>query len=675
MNRIFTIRLALLLLLGARLPNARARDHDVVIYGATPAGITAAVAAAREGASVIVIEPTKWIGGMVTGGLASTDVGRQEVIGGLAREFFTRAAAVRPGTPLWYAEPHVNLQVFETMLREAKVEVIKGQRLKSVVRTGARLGSLTTEDGKIYAGTVFIDATYEGDLMARAGVSYIVGRESRDAYGESLAGFYPDPFRPRTIEKMAEAKSSYTHGTPAKISARDANGKLLPGINDQWLEPGAADKRTQAYNFRVILTRRADNRVPFPKPARYDPWRYELLGRIIDKFPGIRFGKLVYVGPIANDKYDANASGLVMGTDHVGANTDYPDGDYAARERIWQDHVDYVQGFLWFLANDPRVPQALRAEASEWGLAKDEFVDNGNWPYALYVREARRMIGPYVLRQRDLTDEVRKPDSIGMGSFIMDSHAVQRLVDGEGNVIDEGNWDMAVRPYQIPYRIVTPKRGQCENLLVPVCVSATHVACGSIRMEPQYMIMGHACGVAAAMARRAGKPVQEIDVKALQARLLEQKQILAHNDPHSVEPNELPGVVLDDRAAERTGSWNSSAGSGRYVGAGYLHDGNEEKGAKSARFSFVPPKPGVYQVLMTVAAAPNRATNVPVTIHAADGPHTVVLNERLAPPADRPFKLLGAFRFEAGKPAAVEISNRGTDGYVVVDAVQLLPVK
>lgn len=676
--------LSLLALFLAVLPLRAAEEFDVVVYGGTPAGLSAAIAAAREGASVVVIEPTKWIGGMVTGGLASTDVGNEKVIGGIAREFFTRAAESKPGTPLWKAEPRVNMATFQKMVAEAKVRVVAGHHLKGISRDGTRIDTLLADNGVRYVGKVFIDATYEGDLMARAGVSYIVGRESSSAYDEPLAGFQPAPLRPRTVEQMSldspsiggpKGALNYVHGTPAKIPALDIAGLALPGVGGEWAEVGAGDSRTQAYNFRVIVTRNPANRVPFPKPAHYNADRYELLGRLIDAFPGIRFSKLVYLGPIAGDKFDANAIGLVTGTDHVGANYDYPDGDGKTRERVWQDHVEYVQGFLWFLANDPRVPAELRKQAREWGLAKDEFTDNKNWPYALYVREARRMIGEYVMRQSDCTTQLSKPDSIGMGSFIMDSHAVQRLVDPDGSVIDEGNFDVPVRPYHIPYRSLVPQKGQCDNLLVPVCVSASHVAYGTLRMEPQYMIMGQACGVAAVQALRSGRVVQEVDVPALQAKLREQKQVLELAlPPGTVAVKDLPGVVVDDADAVFQGEWTASSSSGGVDGF-YRHDGNEAKGTKIARFDVKAPKSGKYEVRFAYATAPNRATNVPVKVESAEGAKTFTVNQKRVPDLDKAFVSLGVFRFTAEQGAVVTVTTENTDGYVVADAVQLLPVE
>lgn len=659
-----------------------AKDPDVLVYGGTPGGIATAVAAAREGCTVRLLETTKHLGGLTSGGLSHTDVGpRPEIIGGIAREFFERADAHyadpkrTASREFWYHEPHVSEKTFTTLLKEAGVEVVFSGRVQDVVKEGTRITGLTTVDGAKHEARLFVDASYEGDLMASAGVSYVVGRESTDTYGEPLAGFRPAPFRFREVEHMSDPKTAYTHGTPAKISAHDKNGKLLPGINTEWPPLGSGDKRSQAYNFRVIVTNRAGNSVPFPKPAVYDPLRYEILARIVDAFPGIRFEKLVHLGALPNGKFDANASGLVQGTDHVDGNVDYPDGDYATRDRIWQDHVDYVQGFFWFLANDPRVPVSLREQASAYGLAKDEFADNANWPYALYVREARRMVGPHVMKQRDCTREITKPDSIGMGAFILDSHAVQRLVDKEGLVIDEGNFDVPVRPYQIPYRSVTPEKEQCGNLLVPVCLSASHVTYGSIRMEPQFMIVGHSCGVAAAMALKGNVDVQDVDVTALRARLVAQKQVLELASLANLTvAASLPGVVVDDEAATYTGDWTASSYGDPIDGTSH-NDANAGKGKKAARFEAKLPAAGTWEVRLAYSAASNRAAKVPVSIEHGSGSETVFVNQQKAPDVEKHFAVLGRFSFAADKPAVVTVSNDGTTGFVAVDAVQWVEVK
>lgn len=671
----FRSQLVLLAIATALLPIAAARDYDLVVYGGTPGGIATAVSAAREGATVLLLETTGHLGGMTSGGLSHTDVGpKPEILGGFALEFYTRADAKYPPgsrtkTGFWYHEPHIAEQVFTELLREAGVDVIFGSRIKSAEKSGARLSAFTTTDGKIYRARIFADATYEGDLLARAGISYVVGRESTATYGESLAGFRPASLRPRSADYMRAPGSAYTHGTPVKISAYQ-DGRLLPGINSDWPAPGSGDTRSQSYNFRVIVTAEAANRVPFPRPANYDPRRYEILARIIDAYPGIRFEKLVYLGPLPNGKFDANASGLVQGTDHVGANADYAEGDYATRDRIWQDHVAYVQGFFWFLANDPRVPAELRAQANRWGLARDEFTDNGHWPYALYVREARRLVGAYVMRQADCTTRPTKPDSIGMGAFILDSHAVQRLVDPEGNVIDEGNFDIGTRPYQIPYRCLTPTREQCENLLVPVALSASHVTYGSLRMEPQFMIIGHSAGVAAAIALRKNLAVQDVDVPALQEKLRAQKQVLEwrSNGPTVAA---LAGIAHDDEAATYTGEWTAS-NFGNPIEGSSRHDANDGKGTKTARFELTVPKAGVYEVRLAYTAAANRATNVPITVEFAGGSKQVTVNQKLPPSLAGHFVTLGNFPFSTDRPAVVTISNTATDGFVSIDAVQLI---
>jgi hypothetical protein len=465
----------------------------------------------------------------------------------------------------------------------------------------------------------------------------------------------------------------YVHGTPTKIPARDASGNLIFGVREAKAERGSADKLTQAYNFRIVVTQRPDLRIPFPKPQRYDTSRYELLLRLIRAYPSVRFGRLFHLGAVAGEKFDLNAQGL-FSTDYPGGNTDYPDGDYSTRERIWQDHVNFIQGMLWFLGHDERVPQALRDETNSWGLCRDEFGDNDHWPYALYVREARRMIGEYVMVQKDLQREITKPDSVAMGSFVIDCHIVQRIVAEDGSVTDEGSFqDAPVKPYQIPYRSITPKATECENLLVPVCLSASHIAYCSLRMEPVYMALGHASGLAAVAAIRDGKAVQAIDVQALRAKLREQKQVFELAGQEAIVfADKLAGIVLDDEHAQFTGTWTGSNYGGGGVEGTARHDGDSEKGRKSARYELKVPASGEYEVRVSYTPAPNRATNVPVAIEHADGTAHITMNQRLAPKFGKFFVSLGRFRFTADKPAVVTISNGGTNGYVVADAVQLL---
>ncbi len=658
-----------------------ARAQDLIIYGGTPAGIAAAVTAARAGASVVLVEPTRWIGGMVTGGLSRTDVGKEQTIGGFPREFFARAAAAKPDTPMWYAEPSVNLATFQAMLAEAGVKVFTAQSLQGVVKEGARLVSLTTADGTVHRGSMFIDASYEGDLMAEAKVGYTVGRESRAQYGESLAGYHPMPIRPRTVEVMESdcpsiggTGPSYIHGTPVSLSGLDDKGQPIFGVFPApKLQPGDADHRLQAYNFRLCVTQRADLLVPFPKPATYDPSRYELLLRLIRAFPGIRFGRLFHVGATSHGKFDLNAQGL-FSTDYPGANYAYPDGDAATRARIWQDHIDFIQGLLWFLSHDERVPAALREQTLSWGLCRDEFADNDHWPYALYIREGRRLIGEHVMTQRDLQTDLFKDDSVAMGSFLIDCHIVQRILAEDGTVRDEGSFqDTPVLPYQIAYRSLTPKRAECENLLVPVCLSASHIAYCSIRMEPVYMALGQACGLASVQALRAQTAVQAIDVPALQKQLRAQQAVLDLPELAKIPRSaKLPGLVLDDSQAEKIGHWTASS-YGTPVDGASVHDANGEKGRLSITYRLTVPADGRYEVRVSYAAAPNRASNVPVEIEHADGTDTAIVNQKRKLPEEDPFLSLGRFRFQTSQPAVITIRNGGTDGIVGADAVQLLP--
>jgi len=500
---------------------AQVRSYDVVVYGATAGGVVTAVAAARQGASVALLEPRDHVGGMLSGGLGATDYGKKEVIGGLSLEFFERLGR-RYGQPIaWYFEPHVAEEVFREMLRETGVPVFPRHRLrerKAVVKRAAKLQEIRLENGARFRASIFVDASYEGDLMAQAGVSYTWGREGAAAYGESLAGV-----RQKTPK----------HQFSVRVSAHDDSGRLLPEIQPGPKgEPGQADRKVQAYNFRLCLTDAKENQVPYPKPRDYDPNRYALLARFIRALSEANgrppaMGELMNPIRMPNHKTDVNNNGP-FSTDYLGGSWNYPEADYATRERIWQAHVAYVQGFLYFLANDSQVPGPLREEMNRWGLAKDEFTDTGNWPHQLYVREARRMLGEYVMTQRDIQEDLRKPDAIGMGSYNSDSHNVQRVATADGAVENEGDMQVPVTPYQMPYRMLLPKRAQATNLLVPVCFSASHVAYSTLRMEPQYMILGHAAGVAAHMAIRAGVAVQDVDVAALASRLREQRAVFEY---------------------------------------------------------------------------------------------------------------------------------------------------
>lgn len=495
------------------------KRFDLVIYGGTAGGVIAAVTAAREGISVALLEPGHHLGGMVTGGLSATDHGEKAVVGGYSLEFYERLGR-RYGREIeWYPEPRIAEEVFREMIQEADVTVFYQHRLlekSGVNKQGTDIAEIKMENGSVFRASIFADASYEGDLMAQAGVSYAWGREGIDQYGESLAGVRPkDP----------------NHQFDFSVSGYDETGKLLPEIQREPRgELGARDRKIQAYNFRMILTNEADNRVRFPKPRNYRPDRYGLLARFLAEFlrhegRPPRLDEILLPRDIANNKWDFNNRGP-FSTDYIGKNWDYPNASYKKRAEIWGDHTDYTKGLFYFLAHDTRVPRLLQDELNEFGLAKDEFVDNENWPYQLYIREARRMVADFVMTQRDIQTELTKPDGIGMGSYNSDSHNVQRYVTEQGHAQNEGNMEVPVAPYQIPYRLILPKKSEVTNLLVTVCFSASHVTYSTLRMEPVYMIIGQAAGVAGKMAIDEKVAVQEIDTAALTDSLRAQRAVM-----------------------------------------------------------------------------------------------------------------------------------------------------
>jgi hypothetical protein len=520
---------------------------DLVIYGGTSAGVIAAVQAKRMGKSVVMVCPDRHLGGLSSGGLGFTDTGNKAVIGGLAREFYHRiwkhydqSAAWKwqpksaygnkgQGTPaidgnqrtMWIFEPHVAERVFEDLIREHNITVHRDEwldRQGGVRKSGNRLQSITMLSGRTFTGRMFIDATYEGDLMAAAGVAYHVGRESTNTYGELWNGIQTGVLHHRHHFGVLK------QGVSPYVVPGDPTSGLLPRISP---EPpgayGAADLRIQAYCYRMCLTDHGPNRIPFAKPDGYDPAQYELLVRIYAAGWRETFDKY---DPIPNHKTDTNNHGP-MSTDNIGMNYDYPEATYERRRAILLEHERYQKGWLYFVANDPRVPQDVRDAMSKWGLAADEFVDNGHWPHQIYVREARRMIGHYVMTENELLRRRPTPESVGMGSYTIDSHNVQRYITPDGFVQNEGDIGVPTPgPYPIAFGSLLPKKQQAENLLVPVCVSSSHIAFGSIRMEPVFMILGQSAATAAILALEAGVAVQDVPYAQLKDRLLRDGQIL-----------------------------------------------------------------------------------------------------------------------------------------------------
>lgn len=672
---------------------AAENEYDLVVYGGTPGGVTAAVQAARMGKTAVLIEPGKHIGGMTSGGLGATDIGNKGAIGGLAREFYQRVRTYyddpahwtrekradfkgrgheRGEDTAWTFEPHVAEDIFNGFLREHKISVVIGKRLElanGVKKEGARIVAITMETGETYRGKAFIDATYEGDLMTRAGVSYHVGRESNATYGETLNG--------------VQVKNSIHHQFIKKVDPYvkpgDPTSGLVPLVHAG--PPGVdgeGDRRVQAYNFRLCATDRPENRRPWPKPARYDERQYELLLRNFEAGDN-RVPWAPSLMP--NRKTDSN-NNFAFSTDHIGMNYAYPDGDYATREAIWKDHEEYQKGLMWTLANHPRVPEQIRRTFQTWGLARDEFQDNDNWPYQLYVREARRMIGAYVMTEANCRGTRVPEDSVGLAAYTMDSHNIQRYVTAEGYARNEGDVQVGgFPPYPIAYHSLVPRAAECSNLLVPVCLSASHISYGSIRMEPVFMVLGQSAATAAIQAIDEKVAVQDVSYSKLRERLLRDRQVLAWTGPRrsrgaaaAIDPAKLAGVVLDDDRAERQGFDLVSTSTSPFVGSGYRHDGGRDHGPQHARYTPDLPREGRYEVRLSYSPNPNRASNVPVTIVYSGGKTTVKIDQRKAPRLDGGFVSLGTFPFAKGKQGYVQVDNDGADGHVIADAVQWKPV-
>lgn len=540
-----TTRLALLAVMALMAPVCRAQDqYDVCVYGETASGVSAAIQAARMGKRVVLVSTNAHVGGMTTSGLTATDINRNTLIGGIAREFYGHlyawyenpdawknqhrdaffvASQKRTFTgkndalkTQWVYESHVGEKILLDMLRDAGVTLVLNERLdlkNGVEKDGKEIRGIVMESGRKFSAQVFIDATYEGDLMALAGVEYTVGREANSQYGETQNGV-------RVNQLVGDGEASLD---PYVVEGDPASG-LLPYIEPRvWAEDGAADpRRVQTYCYRMTLTDDPENRVAIQRPATYDPMLYELLARTLRQNPERELQQIITLTPMPNRKTDTNKLNFIA------ANYEYPEGDYATRESICQRHRDFALGMLWFLANDPRVPPHIRAEMKPWGLPRDEFVENGHFPYQLYVREARRMVGGYVMSEKNCRRANQEPasQSIGVGTYMLDSHHFSRVVDNEGKLRYEGGMGGASASYPISYHCITPKHDQCHNLLVPVCMSASHVAYSSLRMEPVYMVLGQSAGAIASLAIDNRCAVQQLDYPKLEATLLEAGQIL-----------------------------------------------------------------------------------------------------------------------------------------------------
>ena len=676
------------------LPAAAApapEPHDLVIYGGTSAGLVAGFQGLRLGHRVVVIEPSAREGGLTTGGLGQTDIGNKQVIGGLAREFYRRIARhyadpkawrwqtrqeyrdsgqtrTEPGEEtMWTFEPSAALRVYRDWIAETGLEVVRGERLdraRGVRREGGRIVAITMESGRTFAGRVFLDTTYEGDLMAAAGVSYTVGREANARYGETLNG----------VQTLHARHHQFVPGIdPWRVKGDRASG-LLPFIDPAG--PGAegsGDHRVQAYCYRMCLTDHPENRIPFAKPAGYVEEWYELLLR---NYEAGETGLPWINAAMPNRKTDTN-NRLGFSTDFIGENYAYPEASYAERDAIARRHRLYQEGLMWTLAYHPRMPARIRAEISRWGMTRDEFPEGAGWQEQLYVREARRLVGELVMTQHHCQGREVVPDPVGMGAYTMDSHHVQRHLDADGQVRNEGDVQIGgFPPYPISYRALLPRRGEIENLLVPVCLSASHIAFGSIRMEPVFMVLGQSAATAASLALRAGVALRDVPYAALRARLEADGQVLAHTPPprgprSRTSRNAFTGWVVDDVDARLTGPWTATGDSGG-IHLGIQHDGGARDGQARAEFTGHLPVGGTYEVQVAWVADANRASNVPVVITHDGGTTTVRLDQRARPGIEGHFAAVGRFQFR--RTGVVTLANTGTDGHVAVDAVRWVPV-
>lgn len=690
---------ALFIAATAIVPNAQAADegsYDVVIYGGTCAAVTAAVQVKKMGKTVVVVSPDKHLGGLSSGGLGATDSGNRAVVGGLSREFYHRlwkyyqsddAWTFQPmpkanGIPgqggrgidndtqtMWVFEPSVAEKTFDGFINEFDIPVFREERLdreNGVNKEGTTIKSIATLSGKTFTGKTFIDATYEGDLMAASGVSFRTGREANAEYGETLNG----------VQVGNSIHHQFEGFVDPYVEKGNPDSGLLPMVHEKInAEDGEADNFIQAYNIRMCLTNEPKNMVKFEKPEDYNEADYELLFRSIEAGQNI----FTTFSPMPNYKTDSNNNKAVS-TDYIGGNYNYPNGSYEEREEIYQKHLQWHKGLMWTLANHPRIPQKIRNEFSKWGLAKDEFVDNGNWSHQLYIREARRMKSDFVVSERHLRYLDETPRPIGMGSYNMDSHNIQRYVaidkDGRKTVRNEG--DVQVNPggpYPIDYGAIIPKKDECVNLLVPVCVSCTHIAFGSIRMEPVFMVLGQSAGTAACLAQDAGVCPQDLDYAVLAKQLLADGQVLEYEASHAIRSQKLPGVVIDNAKAKVTGAWTSGNVTQKFVDRDYIHDANNDKENKSVLFEFTGLKPGMYDCRVSYSINPNRATNVPVVAETSLMRIEKSVNQKEAPSIDGLFVSIGKIKVGEDGKADVVISAKGTNGHVIVDAAQMLPVE
>ena len=650
---------ALMLLLSAcSSPEA---EYDVCVYGGTSAGVIAAYAVAKQGKKVLLVEPGQRLGGMSSGGLGQTDIGNKQVVKGLALDFYRRVGAHYGRLESWIFEPSVAENIFKDYIARGNVEVLYNHRIVGVQKQGATIKSIFLENVKgeplaeIFAKQ-FIDCTYEGDLMARAGVTYVVGREDNKVYGEDHNGV-----------QMQHLHQFVDNVDPYIEKGNPASG-LLWGISDAALAPtGSGDNMVQAYNYRICLTSDKDNMLPIEKPANYDPARYELLLRIIEAQKNYDLNGYFIISPMPNNKTDINNRGA-FSTDMIGMNHRYPEASYEERAEIIQAHKDYTLGLLWFMGNDERVPKQLRDQMLALGLPKDEYVEYGHWTPQLYIREARRMVGEYVATQANCDNIAKVDDGVGMAAYTMDSHNCQRVVivkDGKAMVKNEGNVEIyGGLPYDVSYRCLTPKREECDNLLVPVCLSASHIAYGSIRMEPVFMLLGQSAAKAACLAIDGGVKVQEVDVKEIQ-RMYEEDPLLDGTPAD---------IVVDDSSLNAPAAWTRIERNNGFGRSYLVLDPTSQE--QTLRYPFEVKTDGKYEIYTYFIRRGESSKKTELVVSDGTAQKGVVINAdeiQILGQTSGEWVSLGEYDLQSGKPGYVEFTNKGTvTGQICADAVLLV---
>ena len=642
-----------------------AEQVDICIYGGTSAGVIAAYTASMEGKKVLLIEPGTHLGGMTSGGLGYTDIGNKFVVTGLARDFYRRVGAHYGQFEQWVFEPSVAEKIFQEYIDRGRVEVLYSYRLHDVEKEGSRISQIVVENSdnpspesyRRIGAKVFIDCSYEGDLMAKAGVSYAVGREDNSLYGETYNGV-----------QLMNGHQFWDPIDPYVIPGDSASG-LIWGVSDHKLLPaGSGDKKVQAYNFRVCLTDNPENMIPITRPDNYDSTRYELVLRLHAVSPRKSVYDYFIWSRMPNSKTDINNGGGIS-TDMIGMNWDYPEADYDRRAEIWKAHEDYTKGLFYFLGHDERVPRFMRDEMLKWGYPKDEYVDNGHWTHQLYVREARRMAGELVMTEHHCVGREVVDDVIGWAAYTMDSHNCDRLVV-DGVVKNEGNVEIGgFPPYPISYRALVPKRQEVTNLLVPVCLSASHIAYGSIRMEPVFMVLGQSAAVAASLSIDQGVDVQDVDVARIQ-EILKTDPLADGSTPEILVDND------DTTAVEVRGDWTLAHDTYRGYGLNFYVDNSKGDTLKTIRYTPEIQAPGSYKVYAFFPQLRESTTHTPVTVYTGADTVQVQVHKddvKVVGQTGGEWVSVGEYTLPRGREAYVEISNLGTDNTVAADAVLFLP--